>query len=162
MSLGRSRRRTLRRRPGATTNSGGRGRWIDVSRSIITVRPIHQAMDWNDPFLESSTDPPRTECQKASNNAVLHEIKDLMGRFTKFETEIEERLKAVEEKQEVLPKVLAAVEEPSGEEDILCIEDDIVLQQTEEPTTEKEAKSPDSYDDRRILDEPAAANRSLK
>ncbi|WKY10705.1 hypothetical protein Q1695_002792 [Nippostrongylus brasiliensis] len=98
----------------------------------------------------------RTECQKASNNAVLHEIKDSMGRFTKFRTEIEERLKAVEEKQEVLPKVLAAVEEiksllSTGKSD-----------QIEEPTIEKEAKSPDSYDDRRILDEPAAVNRSLK
>ncbi|WKX94872.1 hypothetical protein Q1695_011830 [Nippostrongylus brasiliensis] len=66
----RSGRRTLRsgRRPGATTRSGARGRCTDVRRSLITVKPIHQAMYWDEFFLESSDDSPRSSLRVEEPN----------------------------------------------------------------------------------------------
>ncbi|VDP11226.1 unnamed protein product [Heligmosomoides polygyrus] len=128
--------------------------------------------------ISKDVDKCRTEVEKASNNSVMYEIKELTGRFTRF--------KAVEQKQELLPKVLSVVEEikslidtskdkgdetttekeqtpteePPKDEDLLCIDDDEVFEQ--QPVTEKEPEKIEDYNDKKILDELANVNRNLK
>ncbi|VDO26849.1 unnamed protein product [Heligmosomoides polygyrus] len=123
--------------------------------------------------LSTDVDKCRTEVEKASNNAVMHEVKELTGRFTRFNIEVEERLEAVEQKQELLPndnedETVAEKEEmpskePPKDEDLPRIDDDEVFEsQEQEPVTKKEPEKIEDYSDKKILDELAAVNRNLK
>ncbi|VDP29134.1 unnamed protein product [Heligmosomoides polygyrus] len=150
---------------------------IEIAKNVVLLQVGEISKD---------VDKCRIEVEKASNNSVMYEIKELTGRFTRFKAEVEERFKAVEQKQELLPKVLSVVEEiksridtskdkgdetttekeqtpteePPKDEDLLCIDDDEVFEQ--QPITEKEPEKIEDYNDKKILDELATVNRNLK
>ncbi|VDL69536.1 unnamed protein product [Nippostrongylus brasiliensis] len=118
--------------------------------------------------MSTDIDRCRTEIEKTSNNALLHEIKGLMERITIFQANVEERLTAIEENQDRLLKVCAkegmitskeetvarVANELRRSEDILQIDEDFG-----EP--EESVKEARKDEDRKILDELAVVNRKL-
>ncbi|KAK5985596.1 hypothetical protein GCK32_008668 [Trichostrongylus colubriformis] len=112
-----------------------------------TKNRIH--MELNEMFKEVNRC--RTEVEKASNNAVMHEVRELSTRLAAFQTEVTQRFKALEKKLDqlsdiasMLRRIDSQLEESDGgdsetakedamrqrlrnQSDSKCIDDDLAL-----------------------------------